>query len=288
MKIGGENKTDFYNAIIHHLVEYKKQVLKIEERGHFITIDSKTKEFIDHGEYEHILPEPQDVKLMNYMCDKAIEESLNIKRHNDWHHLNSSQTMCINFFAILLNDNYKYLNMLLTHILNKEVQIIEHKFEKVLIRNSTNFDFFCADKNGNKYYFEIKYTERDVTKETQAKEPLDTFNKIYRPIIENGTNLKFCLEEDNWKLFMSKHYQAYRNMIYGNSNTGDYCFFITMKDNPGTYNELHSAVEDSAGSLSNVVLLYWEELVPMIIKMVNDNNNLSSYYNEFKNKYLIR
>lgn len=288
MNKDSKNINNFNDAIIRHLVDYKKQKLDIDGCGHFITYNKKTKEFIDHGEYEHILPEPLEVKLRNYMCDEAKTESSKIKRHSYWHHLNSSQTMCINFFAILLNNDYEYLNALLAYILKKNIKIRKHEFEKVLIPNSTNFDFYCEDEEGHNYYFEIKYTEKDIETKTTASKPFKTFNDIYKPLIENGTNLKFILESDNWKIFMSKHYQAYRNMVYGNSIKGDYCFFITMKNNQGTYDELQNAIKDANDSLSNVVSLYWEDLIPMTLNIVNGNNNLVNYYKEFENKYFLQ
>jgi len=268
----------FYSPVINHLIAYKECILGVLDNGLYYNCNLKK-----HVEYAHILPEC--ILMNNYMCDEAILESEKIKKHENWYHLNSSQTLCINVFVMLIIDDYYYLSKLLSNVLGFSIRIVKHEFERVETKGSTNFDFYCEDDKGHKYYFEIKYTEKDIAKKTGASNPKATFDEKYRTLIENGSYLKWCLQEDNWKVFMFNHYQAYRNIVMANENKGDYVFFITMRHNPGTYNELLSAIRDTNEKLNNVKSLYWEDLIETVLKLVNDNPELSEYYKKVKQKY---
>ena len=229
-----------------NLSKYKVETLKIVENG----VWKKNKK-----QYSHILP--IEYGELNYLCDYAKNALAEDEKHSDWNHLNSSQTMCVNFFAPLRKiENGRYLNLLMSHLLKKDVSLKESCFEYVPEEKSTNFDFYVKDKSDGQYFFEIKYTEQDIDKSGGGKCPFNAYKTFYSEDVESNPAF-INVDKD---MFMKKHYQAYRNMVKGKGN--DYSFFITMKSNEGTFKELQSALYDlHVESVPNVIALYWEELI---------------------------
>ena len=80
----GYNK--WYQQIKQHLSNYKNEKLKIYEDG--IWVGNKKP-------YSHILP--IELGENNYLCDEAKTALKSSEKHQDWYHLNSSQTLCRNF-----------------------------------------------------------------------------------------------------------------------------------------------------------------------------------------------
>lgn len=239
--------------------------------------------------YGHILPE--NLKEENYMSSIVKEEAKNIKKHMYWHHLNSSQTMCLNFFVPLINENL--LSLFFKKVLNLNVDIKDKKFEYTPEAGGTNFDFYVKDSKYKNYYFEIKYTEADINKKTSVEDPLhrhEVFMGLYDPKIKkNKLFVSAHIDEDT---FMLEHYQAYRNMV--EANNGDYSIFITMSGNSGTEKELKSATE-KLGLITKkdqkkncILLLHWEDVVAKTQYMIDElgNKELTDYYEEFFKKYI--
>lgn len=261
----------WYEMIKVHLGTYKVNVLDIKEDG------------IWKGNgrlYSHILPLEQGDK--NYLCDEAKKALKDDEKHQDWYHLNSSQTLCVNFFAPLKEiDGGKYLNLLMTRLFDKKIAIKDSCFEYVPIKNSTNFDFYAKDESNGQYFFEIKYTEDGITKSGGGKTPFKAYELFYKKDVE--ANPTFANIDAN--MFVNKHFQAYRNMVKGNGI--DYSIFITMRSNPNTSKELESSISDlGVTALPNIKILYWEDLIDLVIKLVGDNNYLNEYYKKLKTKYI--
>jgi hypothetical protein len=239
--------------------------------------------------YGHILPE--NLKEENYMSSIVKEEAKNIKKHMYWHHLNSSQTMCLNFFVPLIKNNL--LSIFFKKVLNLNVDIIDNKFEYTPEAGGTNFDFYVKDSKDKNYYFEIKYTEADINKKTSVEDPFhrhEVFMGLYNPKIKkNKLFVSAHIDEDT---FMLEHYQAYRNMV--EAINGDYSIFITMSGNPGTEKEFKSATE-KLGLITKedqkknfILLLHWEDVVAKTQYMIDElgNKELADYYEEFFKKYI--
>lgn len=259
----------------------------------------KIKKWNDHKKvkfrgklYGHILSE--DLKEENYMSSIVKEEAKNIKKHMYWHHLNSSQTMCLNFFVPLIKNHL--LPLFFQKVLNLNVDIIDCKdckFEYTPETGGTNFDFYVKDLKGKNYYFEIKYTEADINKKTSVEDSLhrhEVFMDLYNPKIKK--NKLFVSAHIDEEMFMLEHYQAYRNMV--EAINGDYSIFITMSNNHGTENEFKSATEKLGLKTKEnlekncILLLHWEDVVAKTQYMIDEigNKELTDYYEEFFKKYI--
>ena len=254
------NYKDFKQKVLNHLIKYKKEKLKINDSGKWKNI-----------EIEHILPDSKRFK--NYLCKEI--KSLNLKPHQYWYHLNSSQTMCINFFEPIKNNCGAIKHLFGIDI--GEINIFEYEH----IESLTNFDLYI--EGNKKLYFEIKYTEDGISKKSSSSNKAKTFNNVYKPLI-NKNNLFKNINED---MFMNNHYQAYRNMVMANKDS--YTIFITMKENENTYNELVSSLNDLGLDINgnnNIKIIFLEDLIDKTINYFKDNDDLLNYYKEFKYKYL--
>ena len=256
--------SEWRKKILDYLSRYKENSLSIQGNGLY-----------RGKEYPHILPE--DKRKKNYL-EESFDEKPGFKKHTDWFHLNSSQTLCVNFFAALNNDD---LSKWISTVLKRSVDVKSTCFEYVPVTHGSNFDFYICDTNNNHYYFEIKYTESGFGKKGGGENPHEAYKKYYKEDVESNPIFKSVTED----VFLNKHFQAYRNMVKGKGN--DYSIIITMKSNAGTYNDLQSALCDlNVDDTPNVVLLYWEELIEETLELFKDNHDLRQHYDKFKNKYI--
>ena len=262
---------EWYKKIKEHLSNYKVNTLGIYKNG------------IWKGnglEYSHILPIENGED--NYLCEEAKKSLAESEKHQDWNHLNSSQTLCVNFFAPLKANNNEYLSVLLSYLLNKKIIVVDSRFEYVPVKNSTNFDFYAEDDSASKYYFEIKYTEDGISKTGGGKCPSKAYELYYKNDVDSNSIFKNVSED----MFMRKHFQAYRNMVKGKGN--DYSIFITMRSNPSTYKELQLSILNlRVDETPNILIIYWEDLIELAIHLFSENEKLSSYYKKMKEKYIL-
>ena len=211
-----------------------------------------------------------------------------IHLHQYAHHLNSSQIMCYNFFRPLIESYdgkmYKPKDSLLNLIGMEIDQEIEHhgavcNFEYIDdSAENTNFDFYFK-KEDVEVFFEIKYTEREFSQKSSAKDPHAQYESIYKPMIENTKEL-FIGETISEQDFNNEYYQLARNSIRATS-ADKHVFFVCPKEHEELINQF---VEFSDKYLTEkgkerIKLITWEDLV-------QDAYRLGINVNEFANRYL--
>lgn len=215
--------------------DYKKWQEKSKNDSEAICKYENIREFIRSpqgllkfdSKYLNLLPEFRN-ELIKYI------ESQPIKLHHLFHHLSSSQAMCMNFFYPLYEE--QKLDLVLKFLskqcknkddsFNKEkVDYSTVKFEKT--GNETNydeaatptqFDFYFETNNGKKFYFEIKYTEDTFGSAPTDKKHKDKFKDIYKPMME-----KAGIKGVNEQTFL-KNYQILRNLSHINKSS--YVVFV--------------------------------------------------------------
>lgn len=279
-----QERLDFHNKVKKHLGKYKKESLNISKPGLF---SYKGREF----KHDHILPldtiESNIIeKYRNDFYTSMYSSDISI--HKYFHHLNSSQAMCINFFYPLIKE--KLLD-LLTSILalkgdvnynpndicfEKESEVEESSARK------TNFDFYIKLDTGTKLYFEVKYSERKFGKGEKTDERRKKFRDTYWSILKEHPAIKeSCKIED---LFLD-NYQIMRNLLHINQES--YVIFIYPEENLNIKREALSALKNiiESGWENHLILLTWEDLVEKIISY-SMPKDLIDYYMEFKSKYL--
>lgn len=211
-----------------------------------------------------------------------------IHLHQYAHHLNSSQIMCYNFFRPLIESYdgkmYKPKDSLLNLIgMEIDQEIEPHgavcNFEYIDdSAENTNFDFYFK-KEDVEVFFEIKYTEREFSQKSSAKDPHAQYESIYKPMIENTKEL-FIGETISEQDFNNDYYQLARNSIRATS-ADKHVFFVCPKEHEELINQF---VEFSDKYLTEkgkerIKLITWEDLV-------QDAYRLGINVNEFANRYL--
>jgi hypothetical protein len=169
--------------------------------------------------YDHILPIDQREKNII----SAIREDfwsyykiVNIKLHQYFHHLNSSQALCFNLFFPLFYYDKNLLNYVLNNLMEiKNGNILKCEFEKILdSKEFTNIDFYIEHSNNKRTLFEIKYTERKFATVAGGKGHSNKYEKIYKPRLEKILKPEFINQD-----FVFNNYQVVRNLSYIDEKT---------------------------------------------------------------------
>jgi hypothetical protein len=255
--------------IKEHLADYKINVLNIIENGLW-----------RNKKYGHILPEilkERNILASNYY-QSIIDEIKNkdIKLHQYFHHLNSSQALCFNLFHPLLVENYLFP---IFNKVNKKIEqneIVEkYEFEYIADhRENTNFDLFLKTKNNINFYFEIKYTENEFGKEIKDEKHIQKYNTIYKNKLKvfNNVNIDIFLQ----------YYQIFRNLIY---NDNGYSIFVFPRDRIDLENSLNEVLNKYCNKKQqeHAIIIYIENIVESILDY--DNQKIKDHYKLFMEKY---
>lgn len=280
-----QRKQTFSAIAQKHLAEYKRGELKINEDG----IYKK-----DRKPRTHILPEKEQQQniLPSFRGSFwAFHETSDIKLHNDFHHLNSSQALCFNLFSpFVLESDYR-------PILNKVFEvpsddsICDAEFEKVVAsadwhcgcQEQTNFDFYLRLASGAQIYVELKYSESKFGHAENDARHAEKLNTIYLPRLKHAVKPD-CLTPE----FVLKHYQLFRNICYITGNVQDRLFLIYPKANSNlTYAEnfLQTAIVPAVRT--RIRILHLEDLTTQILTSAT-SEKLREHYRSLQRKYLPR
>lgn len=234
--------------------------------------------------YDHILPINQKEKNIISSIRKDFwlyNKSANIKLHQYFHHLNSSQALCFNLFFPLFYYDKKLLNYVLNDFWKvKNGEIIKCEFEKILdSKEFTNFDFYIEHKDNKRTIFEIKYTEKKFASTVGGKGHLNKYNKIYKPKLENILKPEFVCED-----FIFKNYQIVRNLSYLDENTT--VVFLFPKANLDLMKTEKLISEITLQKyLDKVKVIYLEDFISQILNS-NDLNSIHPIYKTLDNIYV--
>ncbi len=234
--------------------------------------------------YPHILPE--DNKFYNLLptyrekLTSYLEEQ-HIKLHADFHHLNSSQAMCFNFFFPLFQERTLECITDFLGLTNETVNYDTVCFEKEGLeakfgRRPTSFDFFFETTSGKKLHFEIKYTEGEFGK---AEINADKFDSVYSKFLQ-PLNSSF----HNSQLFFD-NYQILRNLIHIDNTS--FVIFVYPQDNDGINRGADRVKTDFLISNyhNHFFAVTWEKLFDYVTT-VTTIANIRTQLADFRNKYL--
>lgn len=273
----------FQEQVKDHLGDYKKKVLEIKKDGVY---NYKGREI----EYGHILPrKPEDFSnlniIRNYRKQFYDSKYSKIDYHRFFHHLNSSQALCINFFyPFICEGNFKPIQDLLNLPIEK---CLKYEFEFVSdIEKSgskkTNFDFFFETEGSDRIYVEAKYTEQEFGKTKSDPSHKKKYAQTYLPLLEKNTFIKEeCKTED----FFLKNYQIMRNLIHIDNKSR--VIFFYPKANKKIDNQAVFASEEilNEWGRKRYMILYLEDAIQNILDTVA-NKKIQAHFKEFESKYL--
>lgn len=272
----------FQNEIKDWLKDYKTTHFKGLENG----IWKRNKK-----QYPHILPIDYwfDNLLPKYKTElKEYILTQKVKLHTDFHHLNSSQAMCLNMFYPLYKEKKLDLIIKALKIDNDSVNYDsvcfekDSKIEKAKGYRQTSFDFYFRTNNGKEFHFEIKYTEQEFGRAKHDKEHLDKYESVYREhcsVIDT--------EYFNCDNFLN-YYQLMRNVVHVSNNS--YVVFLYPLKNKKIRQqaEFAKSVLVKSEYQQNVINMTWEYLLGFIEPNYLDSEKLASQMIDFKDKYKIQ
>jgi hypothetical protein len=265
----------FKEKIYKSLSDYRERELKIYGKGKW-----------RGNSYGHILPEDKKEKniLPKYRRSFFESKEEKMKLHPCFHHLNSSQAMCINFFYPLIQE--EHLNLITDYMgFNDEVINYESvEFEKeskldgVNKRRPTNFDFYFETKSGKKFFFEIKYTEHGFGKAVNDSEHREKFEQVYSHHLAKAIQSKYTEMKEFFE-----NYQIIRNLIHIGENS--YVVFLYPEGNLSVSKSALFAKENIVKQdyTTHLLNITWEDLVS---HMANNSNANLDYLSGFQKKYL--
>ena len=234
--------------------------------------------------YPHILPE--DSKFEN-LLPSYKKEFLKyfghhvIKLHSDFHHLNSSQAMCFNFFFPLYHERKLEVVTDFLGLKNETIKYDNVWFEKEGLeakfgRRPTSFDFYFETTSGKKLHFEIKYTEGGFGK---AKINTDKFEGVYSKFLKPINSIFHRSQQ------FFDNYQILRNLIHIDDNS--YVIFIYPQDNKGVSKGADKVKSDFLipSFHDHFFSATWENLFANVSNSIVDSK-LKTQFLDFKDKYL--
>ncbi|WP_341201163.1 PGN_0703 family putative restriction endonuclease [Planomicrobium okeanokoites] len=262
------------------LAHYKLTTLGVVENGKWKTNDK---------EYPHILPvkqmelnflEPYRTGLTNFTKQQRVH------LHRDFHHLNSSQAICLNFFYPLIEENQLSLLLDILKFSNEDIDFAQ--FEKILDRTEgTNFDFYIKLKSGKQIFFEIKYTESGFGKQNAS----EVYQEKYEGVYKERLTGKLRIGTDNYDSLM-KNYQLLRNISYVDATDQSLLVIIYPEGNlklKKEYEDLLNNVIDP-DLHKNMQLITWENLWKDLMESLASSptfpQRLRDQYILFGEKYL--
>lgn len=276
---------NFKARVIKHLEGSKTNVLKISEKGLY---HHKGKDL----PYAHILPkEKADYNLLKkYRSSYIVYRSMKrIVPHKYFHHLNSSQAMCINFFYPLMEK--KRLGAILSllgipgePVYDRTCFDKESELEGKNTRN-TNFDFYMETSEKKKVFFEIKYTEDDFAKNKTDAEHMDKYKRTYAGLVKKSLALA---EDVRNEAFFLTNYQVMRNLVHIDADS--YVVFVYTEGNKVIANSARIAKTEMLKEewRDHLILLTWEELLNYAGSHP-DLAGFGDYFSkDFTEKYLIQ
>ena len=247
----------FNEDVFKHLALYKKNVLGILEDGIF---RYRGKEIFK----PYILPSGYEGK--NFPADFEFSIKKNtlfidtlppISLHRYYHHLNSSQVLCISYFYGFIKDKERLFSLCEFLGVAKPsgacFEFIENE------REGTNVDFAILLENGSRVYFEIKYTEENfgsVGKVLGSKSEAET-----RAYYLDRKKRFYSLVEISDNDYL-KHYQVVRNISLCPKSSGNKTVFLIPRENESVCRSLDyglGAIRNLDGF--NYEVVFWEGLL---------------------------
>lgn len=270
----------FRDLACAHLSQYKSVFLEVIEDGIYNYRGKNIPK-------THILPLlNRDKNIIEpYREHFFLSDYAKIKLHKYFHHLNSSQALCINLFYPLIVENALDLFM---NFMNIAPELSIHSlFEKDSeLENAarrTSFDFYVQLANQSQVFVEVKYTENGFGKAKNDIDHRNKFRNTYLPLLVKKSSL--LVEEcQNEQLFL-KHYQILRNLVHISDTDQVVLLFPsanTKVTKEASYAKDHFLTDAGRDRLKIVFL---NELISFL-ETQNAGLPLDGYYQKFRTKYL--
>lgn len=271
---------NFRDLACEHLARYKRDVLGIQEDGVF---HYRGNDLLK----PHILQaKSRKLNILESFRDQFWSSNHGkIKPHKYFHHLNSSQALCVNLFYPLIAQDR--LDLFLQFLGIDSGGRLDACFEKEsdLERRAdrlTSFDFWLGASDIRNIFVEVKYTEQGFGRAKHDEQHRAKFHETYLPLLERSP---FLVAECRDEAFFLDHYQILRNLVH----LSDSDRVVLLFPSANTAVSEHAAYArdkllTDAGR-ERLSIVYLEEFVTSLVeKCMGDP--LEGYYQDFRRKYL--
>lgn len=269
----------FRDRVCAHLSDYRKTHLGIDEEGIFFH------DGLAHRK-GHILPVGSERRnlLEPYGDSFFLSEHSQAKRHQFFHHLNSSQALCFNLFFPLLAEGELAL---LAHSLRLTIHppfeaTFEKESELEVAQRRTSFDFHIRSPEGREVFVEVKYTEEGFASARDDEEHRAKFLNTYIPLLQQND---YLTNECKDQAFFLRNYQILRNLVHITPESE--VRFLIPRANIKVALQAEYAREQflTESGRNKFRIIYLEDLVTELIDACR-GRPLNGYYESFREKYL--
>lgn len=269
----------FVDTLRTHLGEYKRQGLGISEAGEY---QHRGKTLRKH----HILPrEHAQLNILEPYRSAFFESgSAKFDLHRYFHHLNSTQALCINLFYPLIAEDR--LTLLLQSLKIQPEAGWTAAFEKPsaveTARHPTRFDFHLQHAEAGDIYFELKYTELDYGKAPVDAEHQRKFRTTWLPIVQDSPWLAARCRDET--VFLG-NYQLLRLFAHLSECTRVVLLLPAANRDIALQARKACDILLSDEGRARVSIVYLEDLVGDLERACA-GDALNHYYEQFRAKYL--
>lgn len=266
---------NYQSVLKEHLASYARKNLGVSEEGKF------------RGKsYPHILP--IELKYLNILepiraeIQSYLEENPNIKLHQYFHHLNSSQAFAFNLFYPYFSKNVLSANILSAALGFKTSKVNWWKFEWIPdpIEN-TNVDVAWNTSEQITVYCEVKLSEAEFGTAKCDERHQRKLAEIYRPRLKDLVS-KELLEE---KTFFN-HYQLLRNVSFL-ADQNSHLVLLTPRENTALNPQLTAVMAClSPNTRERVHIAYIEDVIKKLKSEQTLPPELQAYASCLGEKYI--
>lgn len=280
-------KMSFTDDIKKHLCDYKKEKFPALPNGLWMR-SNPTKELGYAFRKKDDTNNDEDENIISYYKEEFLKSRFKtIKRHMYFHHMNSSQAMCINFFFPLLFENKLELITEYLGFPNEKINYSTVQFEKISDVEKkygyrpTSIDFYFETQLGKKFLFEIKYTEKDFGKAPMDEDHIQKFDKVYKNQIGTAINSKYQTLSE-----FLKNYQLLRNLIHVGPNS--YVVFVFPGENARIKREAEMGKNQNVTEefKPNILTIEWRNIFDRLNASLQPGK-LKNQFEEFWRKYFM-
>lgn len=269
----------YQESLKKHLVEYKRQILRINGSGMF----SSAEGLVPH---EHILPLADSSRNLLEEAERlesALPADQRPRRHHLFHHLNSSQAFAFNLFFPYFSGTPDAASALL-RALGCQGVLADWTPEKVPDADeATNIDVYWRTTDGKSTYCEVKLSEAEFGKAADDARHRNKLEQKYRqrlaPHLEPGR-----LE----KLAFFEGYQFYRNIWHTVQLDRSRLIFLLPRANTGLWkrsNDLMLGVLPHTRARISIVAM--EDVISALCCDERCPGEMRGYAGKLKQKYVI-
>jgi hypothetical protein len=273
----------YRERLLEHLAEYKRSRFPTLADGIYRRGDRV-------ASYPHILPaedwrlnlrEARRDVICQYLADHGI------KRHRDFHHLNSSQAFAFNLFIPYLGGGAESAAVLLK-ALGQQPRLVDWQLEAIPVANvGSNIDVRWVTGDGVTTFCEVKLSEAELgvaTGEDARMERLRSkMREVYRPVLADHVAPTLLAEPTCFEA-----YQFLRNVWHLARVPGSRLVFLIPRENEVLWRSMQSHVvsvsESTRARLSTVAV---EDVVACLCRETDGSCGLLECAVELRSKYLL-